>query len=710
MATSSEEVIRFIIREIVNRSTNVLKARRNVAESNVPAAGAGESGTPTAVRPSLSGDAAIISETLAAFMVRAVVLDPRYDFRIERELGRDEVDRLIKCCVDKITLTNDPVMETVKMQVYFDTNFPAQADFLHKEKQSRISACAVLLREIVEVRTKAIPVYEALYRKIVSYLLLRSHVGNPTDMRVVREATAGLESVFPQSELSAFISLSRQEKEAQLNGLAQLVTGIRLFNKQLGKGGEGVDDLPHLCTRELNHLSTTLKQLTTTTEDQIQLYTAVADYADVSPNPQLEDVSLPRLRSALVFKREFLIYLDALHEQTNRSRTTLETLTARFEEAVKELKVTCRAKTAVPVDQVYPPFILLANLWQNYMDELFLLAFRRGIVDTIQQHAKGFEFNIPNMLVTFSQPFRKEIESAILPESQVIAKASELMVSLAVKGTKGIEIIHPGNATQYYQLPVEYGGFCPHTLIRREGLVVPGDKNYGLVKYRDKLYALANDNAIKEFAKLPELYIEGVLEMARRSADLVQMLHLYPYFPTIEALENAKSFTRQRLLGQVPLVTEQGTQVDTHIVDTYIDPNYEWNEWTLRRRALMLVNLRTKATHSTQTQRSHFRRSNETQHYAPKPAEAQTMRVSGAAATPRKSTFLGGLRYAPRDPATGDTAPRFKVCDLTLDWDGMPAPYGGGAFGVRMSPDKAAAAGAGRVVQARGEKREVNPG
>lgn len=85
------------------------------------------------------------------------------------------------------------------------------------------------------------------------------------DMRVVREATgeyshhgsldhgkisdrhttpsaAALESVFPQSELSTFISLARQEKEAQLNGLAQLITGIRLFNKQLGKGGEGVDD------------------------------------------------------------------------------------------------------------------------------------------------------------------------------------------------------------------------------------------------------------------------------------------------------------------------------------------------------------------------------------------------------------------------------------------------------------------------------------
>lgn len=96
----------------------------------------------------------------------------------------------------------------------------------------------------------------ALNRKVVSYVLLRSNIGIPTDMRVIREATgtaistqsrkinnylAALESVFPVSELTPFLSLSRVDKEAQLNGLANLVTGIRLFNKHLEKGGETIE-------------------------------------------------------------------------------------------------------------------------------------------------------------------------------------------------------------------------------------------------------------------------------------------------------------------------------------------------------------------------------------------------------------------------------------------------------------------------------------
>ena len=118
--------------------------------------------------------------------------------------------------------------------------------------------------------------------------------------------------------------------------------------------------------------------------------------------------------------------------------------------------------------------------------------------------------------------------------------------------------------------------------------------------------------------KITPSYIEKVLESAKESYDLVQLLHLYSYFPTVEALENAKSFHRQKLLGQKSLTTEISTQVDTHIVDEYIDTNYRWNEWELRRHALLLVNLKSKKTHSTQTNQSHFRRESETQHYQAK--------------------------------------------------------------------------------------------
>lgn len=53
---------------------------------------------------------------------------------------------------------------------------------------------------------------------------------------------AALQSVFPQTEMITFISLSKKDKEQQLKDLAMLVTGIRLYNRQCQKGGSGIDD------------------------------------------------------------------------------------------------------------------------------------------------------------------------------------------------------------------------------------------------------------------------------------------------------------------------------------------------------------------------------------------------------------------------------------------------------------------------------------
>ena len=61
-------------------------------------------------------------------------------------------------------------------------------------------------------------------------------------LHVIFSISAALQSVFPQTELGTFMSLVKKDKERQLQELTMIVTGIRLFNKECGKGGEGIDD------------------------------------------------------------------------------------------------------------------------------------------------------------------------------------------------------------------------------------------------------------------------------------------------------------------------------------------------------------------------------------------------------------------------------------------------------------------------------------
>ena len=91
-------------------------------------------------------------------------------------------------------------------------NYTNRSEFLEEHKRVLESRLQPVMREITDSRARTREELEGLYRKIVSCVLLRSGLGSPTDISVVREATAALQSVFPQTELGTFMSLAKRDK------------------------------------------------------------------------------------------------------------------------------------------------------------------------------------------------------------------------------------------------------------------------------------------------------------------------------------------------------------------------------------------------------------------------------------------------------------------------------------------------------------------
>lgn len=67
--------------------------------------------------------------------------------------------------------------------------FNFSADFLEEHRRVLESRLQPVIREITDSRARTREELESLYRKIVSAVLLRSGLGSPTDIAVVREAT-----------------------------------------------------------------------------------------------------------------------------------------------------------------------------------------------------------------------------------------------------------------------------------------------------------------------------------------------------------------------------------------------------------------------------------------------------------------------------------------------------------------------------------------
>uniref|UniRef100_A0A672ZA91 Cilia- and flagella-associated protein 206 n=1 Tax=Sphaeramia orbicularis TaxID=375764 RepID=A0A672ZA91_9TELE len=67
-----------------------------------------------------------VSEALVAFMVKAVVLDPRNGFNVDRTLTKKDVQKLTELCLDKLLEQCSPSLDTIKMQLYFDLNYTSR--------------------------------------------------------------------------------------------------------------------------------------------------------------------------------------------------------------------------------------------------------------------------------------------------------------------------------------------------------------------------------------------------------------------------------------------------------------------------------------------------------------------------------------------------------------------------------------------------------
>ncbi|XP_025999311.1 cilia- and flagella-associated protein 206 isoform X2 [Astatotilapia calliptera] len=548
-----------------------------------------------------------VSETLAAFMVSAVVLDPRNGFNVDRTLTKDDVQKLEELCLDKLTEKCSPSLDTIKMQVCFDMNYTTKCEFLEDIHQSEESKLSPLCREITDNRVKSRKELDGLYQKITTYILQRSAMGSPTDTNTMEEATAVLQSVFPQAELGNFRVALKRDQEQQLKELTMIVTGIRLFNKANKRGEEEVDIhelMPAVLQEALPVTSKSIANELCVTQTLVFKYTVVLEKL-TSSDVQLGHSDMPviLLKQALYNARQHEVFLKMLLADANSCAKHVETLLSDVSSQMKMLKETVQSKTAVPAATVFA--------------RIFSEAYLESLLE----------------------------DSEVKTDEQRMLESSDNCVDPASLKTQ--EWLFPETTVNFEEMPLQYNGFCGYTLVTRDGLLLPGNPYIGALKHKEKLYVFTSKEAAMKFALSPDSFVAEVAEKAKYSPELIQLLKLHQQFSCISPYSDVSRLSQTQPRKGLPvkpgIKCECGTQTEIHPVEKNIVKSYEWNEWELRRKALKLANLQTRVTVSVQTDLSHMRRENVTQTWLPKNAACQSKR-DGASQVPKPQTFVAGLR------------------------------------------------------------------
>lgn len=84
---------------------------------------------------------------------------------------------------------------------------------------------------------------------------------------------------------------------------------------------------------------------------------------------------------------------------------------------------------------------------------------------------------------------------------------------------------------EFMQLPLEYQGFCPWTIVHRHGLLLPGKPAIGVIRYSNRFFVFSSGVALEAFKQNPDKYIRGVVNAARESPELIHLLRLQEDFP-----------------------------------------------------------------------------------------------------------------------------------------------------------------------------------
>lgn len=666
-----------------------------------------------------------VSETLAAFTARMIVHKSKRRLVLDQAMTADDEQYLVDQCVRVLRQQGEPALETVKMQLEFDFTYANLEEELRARRERKQRAIENLQRNISQLVPQKASDFETLttlYKQIFTLLLVDADAAGASSesktpaqvaeqRSIEKEVAAALESVFPRVGLKSFVTMSPDDKKFQLEELARIVQGIRLFNKDHGKGGAGMSVSADYIQENVEQLAHSIKDELQEANEVCTLYTEVllhihhhhkvlGSSADGdSLSAELSTAQLERWQDELGNRRQLLSYLQSLDEDISFANEKIHTLLQTFRSDLSAMKNLVGARTSLPKSHVYPLFEAVSKSWRELLEEHELLQTRSRALKALLTFKDSFR----RSLDIDSEFLRQAKRSGSIPSDELFAQVetfapeehlggglsssprttSSASNRLRIKGSflptadsehddgdddgdgdgkppvagddGGFPIRMPVDSTpEFMQLPLEYQGFCPWTVVERGGLLLPGDPSLGVVQYRNAYHVFVNERALGEFMIRPERYLRGVRRAAAKQPALIYLLRLQDSFPRLSLsalLKLCREFQDERGAAAVhPLLAppsnhkvDASTSTPTHFLEKNIDFKYEWNEWRLRRRALQLANLRQCRTVSCQTQLSNFRREADVQVYLPKDATSQTAKERGTN-PPRVTTYFAGLR------------------------------------------------------------------
>ena len=327
---------------------------------------------------------------------------------------------------------------------------------------------------------------------------------------VERELAAALESVFPRIGLKSFVLLGAEEKRLQLEELARIVTGIRLFNREQGKGGAGLDHVEDAVATTVSDLREALDAEVAEQHEVCTRYQETLVYCHLRKPEEATAENLERWAQELANRRQYCAYLASLAEDAAASARRVAAQRDAFASEMDELQGMVGGRAAVPKEHVYPKFDAVAAAWFALDEELRVVESRVAVLEELHAFRESYAATLgPHSAVSRQArlegpPIQDEAAPSPDKPEDKPEEDPEDFDDLPQGDEGGPVRLSVETTPEFMQLPLEYQGFCGWTCAKKGGLLLPGKPGLGVVRYRGAHYVFASAEALRDFFKDPE--------------------------------------------------------------------------------------------------------------------------------------------------------------------------------------------------------------
>lgn len=201
--------------------------------------------------------------------------------------------------------------------------------------------------------------------------------------------------------------MTTPEKVAQLCELSNIVIGIRLFNRDIGKGGIGLESFKEIINHPARTLIHELNQEVAEIMEQSDKYTMYFNVIQDLPHPGSSQ-QIEAYKEELTYKRQFLIYILELKSDVQISESNIESLEQKYQKEISDLKNLIGNKSSIPKDQVYPKFDSLSQIYSQLLEEKNLAVLRKELFKVLLEFKDKMTNLLPENLVRESKALYME--------------------------------------------------------------------------------------------------------------------------------------------------------------------------------------------------------------------------------------------------------------------------------------------------------------